>query len=160
MRLRGIGTAAAVTGAALALAGCGATIPSDPEGTSDRVADGALHVGAVAADDWVVADGDGDPTGREVELVDAYAEHTGAEIEWSTGGEQRLVEALEAGDLDLVIGGIRPDTPWSDRTSTTQPYTLEAADGSREELVALARMGENRFVLDLDRFFQERDDAR
>jgi ABC-type amino acid transport substrate-binding protein len=157
---RRLGGAAGAALLATALAGCGATIPTDPDGATQRIAaDGALRVGAVDADDWVVVDG-GDPSGREVDLVAGYAEHAGAEVEWSTGGEQRLVEALEAGDLDLVIGGIRPDTLWSDRTSTTLPYTLEAPDGAREELVALAPMGENRFVLELDRFMQEHDDAR
>lgn len=147
-------------GAALLLAGCSLSIPTDPEGTSSRVQGGELRVGVTDSEDWAVVSDDADPAGLEPDLLRDFADGRDSAIQWSTGSEQRLVERLERGELDLVIGGIRPDTPWADRSSTTMPYTLEDSGGGREELVMLARMGENAFVLDLDRFLQENDDVR
>ena len=33
-----------------------------------------------------------------------------------------LILALEHGDLDLVIGGLTADTPWTEHAAITKPY--------------------------------------
>jgi membrane-bound lytic murein transglycosylase MltF len=104
----------------LLLAGCGATIPTDPDGTLDRASGGTLRVGATENGSWVdVREGE-DPVGTEPELVRSFASALGAEVEWSTGSEEALVGDLEEGDLDLVIGGLTAETPWSEKAGTTR----------------------------------------
>jgi hypothetical protein len=68
-----------------------------------------------------------------------------------------LILALEHGTLDLVIGGLTADTPWTKHAAITKPYA-EATDptGERVQLVMAARPGENAFLLRLERFLRER----
>ena len=112
----------AVTLCALTLA-CGG-LPRDPEGTLGRVQGGRLRVGLVEHRPWVVRTA-GDPAGAEVELVRRFASELGATPEWHWGGEQRHMEALERFELDLVVGGITDQTPWSKYVGLTGPYFEE-----------------------------------
>jgi polar amino acid transport system substrate-binding protein len=104
----------------ISLAAC-ASPPMDPEGTLDRARGGTISVGFVAADPWVTVDG-GSPTGVEVGLVERFAESIDASIEWTEGSEQELFGAMELGQLDLVIGGIDSENPWSGKVALTHPY--------------------------------------
>ena len=63
-------------------------------------------------------------------LVRDFAATLPAEIEWTVGGEEMLILALEHGDLDLVIGGLTADTPWEKHAAITKPYA-EATDPGR-----------------------------
>lgn len=156
-----IATSALAVVAASALAGCVPSIPADPDGALDRIREDGLRVGVTESPGWVQLVEGEDPAGAEIDLVAGFAESLGVGITWRQESEQRLVEELDAGAVDLVVGGIRPDTPWSDRASTTQAYVLDDARGERrEELVMLAPLGENGLVLELDRYLQEHDDAR
>ncbi len=147
-----------VTALALALlAGCGLTVPSDPEGTLDRVRGDVLRVGATHHEPWVVVTGDGDPTGDEPALLEEFAAELDAEIMWTVGNEESLVEALERGDLDVVVGGFTDTTPWSDRAAATVPYTeAPGSDGAPQKHVMLVHLGENRFLVALETFLLER----
>jgi ABC-type amino acid transport substrate-binding protein len=146
----------AATVAALALTGCGLQIPADPEGTLDRVEGGVLRVGVTEHEPWVELDSQGDPAGSEAELVTRFAERLDAEVEWTTGSEAALVEALEGDELDLVIGGFLHDTPWAKHVGVTRTYTeVETADGSTEKHIMLVPMGENAFLVELETFLHE-----
>lgn len=151
-------TPPAVAALALAvLAGCGLTVPSDPEGTLDRVSGDVLRVGVTHHEPWVVVADGGDPAGEEPALLEAFAASLDADVDWTVGNEESLVAALERGDLDVVIGGFTDATPWADRAATTVPYTeAPRPDGSPEKHVMLARMGENRFLVALEEFLLER----
>ncbi|MEV7575169.1 ABC transporter substrate-binding protein [Pseudarthrobacter sp. NPDC089323] len=150
--------------ALLALAGCGTSYPADPEGTLDRVRGGTLRVGASPNGDWVrLPSGSGGAArveGKEAELVQRFAERLGADIEWVTGTEQVLADELKHGGLDLVIGGLDDKTPWSTHAGLTRPYT-ESRDsrGSLHRHVMLVPLGENAFLLELDRFLLESGQA-
>jgi polar amino acid transport system substrate-binding protein len=157
------------------LAGCGLKIPTDPEGTLDRVAGGTLRAGISHNPPWTET-GTGtdpagtdpadtgtdpagtatDPGGTEAELVRAFAAEHNARIEWVYGGESNLVRKLERGELDLVVGGLTKDSPWSKHAALTQPY-LETrnAQGDKEQHVMAAPMGENAFLVELERFLEE-----
>ena len=167
------------------LAGCGLKMPSDPEGTLDRVAGGTLRVGishnppwtetgtgsdpanAGTGSDTVSRTGPGEatagtgstgtaPAGTEAELVRAFAAEHNARVEWVSGGESNLVRRLERGELDLVIGGLTKDSPWSKYAALTQPYLETSnAQGDKEQHVMAARMGENAFLVELERFLRE-----
>ncbi|MEJ6490350.1 transporter substrate-binding domain-containing protein [Leucobacter sp. USCH14] len=141
----------AVTCVAL-LTGCSMAIPTDPDGTLDRVTGGTLRVGVSERPPWVeTAEGE-EPGGTEPELIREFAESIDAETEWTEGGEERLLKALERGELDVVIGGFTDQTPWVDYGALTVPYAEEEYEGAREKHVMIVRMGENAFLVALERF--------
>ena len=151
LRMRRLGAGALAAVVVAVLAGCGITIPADPDGTLERVSGGVLEVGVASNPPHTVTDGE-QPTGIEVELAASFAEALDASIVWTEGSEQSLVQLLETGELDLVIGGISEQTPWSDRVAVTRPYAPGVlADGSTSGLVMLAPMGENAFLAALER---------
>jgi polar amino acid transport system substrate-binding protein len=102
---------------------CGG-LPRDPEGTLRRVQGGRLRVGLVEHPPWVVRT-PGEPAGAEVELVRRFAAELNATPEWHWGGEQRQMEALERFELDLLVGGVTDQTPWSKYVGLTGPYFEE-----------------------------------
>ena len=140
----------------LLTAACG-SFPADPEDTLQRVTGGILRVGVSPNPPHTEVRGSAEPNGSEVTLVRDFAGTLPAEIEWTVGGEEMLILALERGDLDLVVGGLTADTPWTEHAAITKPYA-EATDpeGEKVELVMAARPGENAFLLRLERFLRER----
>lgn len=43
-------------------------------------------------------------------------------VQWIEGSESELVEALHSSELDVVVGGLTADSPWTDQASVTVPY--------------------------------------
>jgi len=109
---------------ALTLAACG--IPRDPEGTLARASGGVMRVGVTEAPPWVEL-GDASPDGIEVRLVERFAEEIDAEIEWIEGSEEEIFSGLRVRELDLVIGGLTAETPWSSEAGITHPYLTTTA---------------------------------
>ena len=148
------------TGLALAgivlLVGC--DLPRDPEGTLDRVRGGTLRVGVTAREPWTNWERTGRdrrPTGIEVELVERFARELDAEILWVRGSESELFTSLEQFDVDLVVGGLTDDTPWSDRIALSRTFA-ETADGKH---VMATPPGENALLLRLDRFLAREQES-
>lgn len=141
----------------LLLAGC-ASLPRDPDGTLERVrASGVLRAGASPTQGFVAVDADG-VTGPEVELVAGFADGLGARVEWRAGGEEELVTAMEAGELDVLVGGLTEQTPWDDRVSVTRPY-LTTRRGDRDVRHVLAvPLGENATLVALETYLDRRHD--
>jgi len=151
--LRRTGAAAAALVLVGLLAGCGLTIPSDPDGTLDSVRGGELRVGASLEPGLVEGDS-GNPTGPLPDLVTAFGDRLDADTVWTVGSEETLVGMLETGDLDLVIGGFTDQTLWVEKAGTTRGYPgIDGADGRR--IVMLVPMGENAFLSELERFLDE-----
>jgi len=137
----------------VALAGCGLTIPTDPDDTLASVRHSVLRVGVSPDGSLVQADGD-DPSGSVVDLVDGFADHLDAEPEWTVGSEETLVGMLERGDLDLIAGGITSDTPWLERAGVSRGYSdIDGADG--RTLVMLVPLGENAFLSELESYLDD-----
>lgn len=138
------------------LSACAIEVPADPEGTLNNVTGAVLRVGATENAPWVdVPDGTpGDvvPTGSEAALVESFAQSLGAEISWLTGSEATLVGALERGEIDMVIGGFDAQTLWSKKAAVTVPYLESPGPDGPIKHVMLVRMGENRFLVTLERF--------
>lgn len=144
--------AAHATALATALSACGLTIPADPDGTLDTVRrDGVLRAGASPSPGWVEV-ADGEPTGPEPRLVEDFAAHLGASVEWTVSGEEDLVGMLEDGDLDLVVGGITEENPWVAKAALTRPYAEEPTADGPEAHVMVVPMGENAFQSELERW--------
>lgn len=135
------------------VAGCGLTIPTDPEGTLDSVTGSTMHVGASPEPGLVGLEGE-QPRGPLVDLTEKFAESIDARIEWTVASEETLVTNLEEGSIDLAIGGFTDQTAWTDRAGITRGYkNIEGAD--QRSLVFLVPMGENAFLAELETFLDE-----
>lgn len=155
--------AALVAGAfaLVALTGCGAdapTFPTDPDGTLERVRGGELRAGLSPHEPWTALGPDGSPDGVEVALVEDFADSLGADVTWTTGGEEALVADLEEGRLDVVVGGFTASTPWTSKAAVTVAYTTVTDEhGKPEGHVVLAPMGENAFLVALERHLLDQE---
>ncbi|MDQ3990739.1 MAG: ABC transporter substrate-binding protein [Actinomycetota bacterium] len=98
-------------------------LPRDPDNTLRRVAGGVMRVGATEAPPWVVAGEDG-TEGVDIDLVLGFAASLNARVARHHGSEEQLLEAVEAGELDLVVGGLSTETPWVGRVQLTRPYAV------------------------------------
>jgi polar amino acid transport system substrate-binding protein len=147
-------------GVALLLSGCGLTIPTDPDGTLDRVrSGGTLRVGASPRPGWVELQGKHAPSGREPQLVEGFAEHLDAEVEWTVAGEEHLVTMLEDGELDLAVGGFTDANAWMDKVGLTRSYAEVDVDGTTEAHVMMVPMGENALQSELERWLDDHGGA-
>jgi polar amino acid transport system substrate-binding protein len=149
--------------AVVLLAGCGTSLlpddyPADPDGTLDRIrADGVVRVGASPRPGWVEV-GDGDPTGREPRLVEAFAKTLGADVEWTVTGEEDLVRLLEEGEIDLAVGGFTDTNAWVDKVGLTRSYAEVEVAGTTEAHVMMVPMGENALMSRLERWLDDHSD--
>ena len=80
-----------------------------------------MRVGVSDNEPWVNLDGP-EPTGVEPEIVRRFAEELGAEIHWVQGDSEELVEALEGGQLDVVIAGFTRTSQYKRKVALTRPY--------------------------------------
>ena len=141
------------------LSGCGLSIPTDPEGTLDRVrSTQVLRVGASPRPGWVEMSDRGDPTGREPEIVQRFADHLGVDVEWTVAGEEHLVALFEDGELDMAVGGVTEQNPWVEKVGLTRPYVEVKTRGTTEAHVMMVPMGENAFQSELERWLDENGD--
>jgi len=127
---------------AAVLTGCGLSIPTDPDGTLDRVTGDVLRVGASPSGELVVVTSTDAVSGPLPDLVTGFAESRDARVVWTVGSEEDLVDALETGELDLAIGGMTEATPWTDRVSVTRGFSGIPASGGHP-VVILLPLGEN-----------------
>ncbi|MFC8680924.1 hypothetical protein ACFT30_05335 [Microbacterium ureisolvens] len=137
---------------ALCAAGCGVTVPTDPQGTLDRVRGGELRAGASPSGELVTVDGE-DVGGSLAELVEGFAESVDARVTWTVGSEEDLVDALESGELDLAVGGMTDATPWTQRVAATRGY--ESIRGAHGPVVLLVPLGENAWQAALEGYLDE-----
>lgn len=104
---------------AFAVGGC--TIPDDTDGTYEHIENGVLRVGVTEHEPWVSLENE-DPSGVEVGLIRELAAQLHAKVDYTTGSEEELVDALRERDLDVVIGGITDQTAWAKVAAMTKPY--------------------------------------
>ncbi len=141
----------------LALTAC-AHYPADPNGTLNNVTDGTMRVGVTENQKWVQIGEGAEPQGVEPDLLRDFASQLNADIEWHQGSEHELVDDLKHGELDVVIGGISAKTPWTTHAGLSRPY-VKTKDGRGKTVkhVMLAPLGENAFILSLDKFLQSQE---
>ncbi|CEA09859.1 Membrane-bound lytic murein transglycosylase F [Arthrobacter saudimassiliensis] len=137
-----------------------ACMPRDPDETLDRVRGGELRVGISHNPPFTSIAGD-EPTGSEVDLVLRFAEQLGAEVAWHAAGEEALMDQLKEGQLDLVIGGLSEQSPWTDKAALSAPYgTSTGADGKERKMVMAAALGENAFLMELEAFLADHGEGK
>ncbi len=141
------------------MSGCD-SFPADPRNSLTAALDrGSLRVGILANPPWVELSNPDAPAGMEVDLVAAYAEQLGIDIDWHTAGVEQQIEALTHYQLDLVIGGFSAAHPWRAETGQTFTYFHEPGmSGARGKHVILTAPGENALLMSLERFLFSRQD--
>ena len=145
--------AAVLVTVALLVVGACSAIPRDPDGTLERATGGTLRAGA-SVSEGLVSDAGGEVSGPLADLVEAFAATIDADVDWTVGSEEDLVDALENGELDVAVGGMTSDTPWIDKVGITRGYSaIPGADGRR--IVVFVPLGENAVVSALERFLDE-----
>lgn len=138
-------------------AGCQGRFPADSQGTLERASGGELRVGISENPPFTEVAADGTVGGSEVDLLTDYAATIDAEIRWVPGGESALAAAMQEGELDVVIGGLAADVPWTSQIALTRPYTTtQGPDGSTVKIVIGVTPGENALMVDLEHFLAER----
>lgn len=135
----------------LALAAC-APWPRDAEHTTETVRGGELRVGVIHDPPFVSLRPGAPPSGREVRMAQALAHSLDARVVWVEGGADELFEDVEQFRLDLVIGGISPQSPWGEHVALTLPYRVRGAHGRLVQRVAAVPPGENRWQMRVERF--------
>ena len=135
----------AASAAALLLSGCGISIPTDPGGTLESVADGTMRVG-VTAENNISTAGE-TPEGPLPDLAIDFARSVNAKTTWVVAGEESLVEMLETDKIDIAFGHFTKNTPWADRVAVSRPFE---APGTGAETVAFMQLGENAFVTEFE----------
>lgn len=101
----------------------------------------------------------GEASGIEVNLVEDFAETIDADIAWVEGSEEQLFTQLHEGALDMVVGGFTDKTPWVDKGAVTKPFTEVTTSRGMEKHVMATAMGENAFLLELERFLLNTEGA-
>lgn len=149
---------AVLVAALLILTGCSSSYPADPDGTLERVTGGTLRVGVTDNGQWVQLEKANEPQGIEPELVRGFADTLDADIHWRQGSEHGLVQELKHGELDMVIGGISSDTPWTTHAGLSREYVQTTnRRGNSVKHVLLVPLGENAFLLKLDQFLMQQE---
>ena len=127
-----------------ALSACD-SLPRDPEGTLDRVrARPECRVGLSAAGEHRPGEG------LERAFLGRVAAATGARAVTEEGAAEALLLELEDGKLDLVIGTVGAETPWKNEVAVLRPFGTTKSDPGLL-LVPIARNGENRWIMLLER---------
>ena len=132
------------------VAGCGA-YPRDTQGTLNRVEQTRLlRVGLANLDP------------ADVDTAKSYIarleRQTGAKAQVTSGGSERLLARLEAGDLDLVLGDFAEDSPWLASVALIEPLTTRTVGERMIGLAPVTANGENRWVALLERTVRDMEE--
>lgn len=147
------GTLIAVLLLICTITACGARIPSDPNGTLANIETShVMRVGATSSPGLVTVTS-GEVSGPLATLIDGFAEEHEATVTWTVDSEERLVDALEQGEIDLAIGGMTDATVWADRVAVTRGYPALSEDG--RAVVMFVPLGENELQSALESFLDE-----
>jgi polar amino acid transport system substrate-binding protein len=114
--------------ALLCLVAAACSLPHDSDGTLDHIArDHVVRVGVVENSPWV-NDSNATVEGIEGMLASELARGLGARAVWVRGPESRLLAAVQHRELDLVIGGLTDDLPWTSVLALTRPYYTDTIE--------------------------------
>lgn len=122
--------------AAFVLASCD-QVPRDTEGSLERIRqDGRFRVGLIS--------GSVEGKLRGHLLLDHVARISGARPIGESGAAELLLEKLEEGRLDLVVGTMADKSPWRTRVYFLPPLSTKRS--GKPSVVAVARNGENAWI--------------
>lgn len=116
-------------------------VPDDPEGTTEKVMDNVLKVGALI-EPLDRVDG-----GAVARIANAFQ----AETRIVTGDPHTLFAQLEDGEIHLVVGRIPANTPFTSAIALSDPLGSIMLGDHTEDRVLAVRKGENRFLISVNR---------
>jgi len=120
---------------ALLVTGCD-RFPSDPDHSLEAIRkSGTIRLGAPQ---------DIPPEART--LLRRLEDATGAQTQRTSGPVEPLLQAVENGDIDLVIAPFRKDTPSATANALSPPIRTEGSGKKAIEWRAAMRNGENRWI--------------
>ncbi len=126
----------------LSLAAC-RPYPRDTAGTLDRIERShAIRVGLIAGTPGI---------DRAKPFLTGLERATGAKAHPVGGSAEPLIAALNADQLDLVIGEFAADSPWIADVAVIEPLKMRRVGKSDLGLSAIARNGENRWIMLLEK---------
>lgn len=141
---------------ALALGAC-EPWPRDPEHTTEMtVQSGELRVGVIHSPPWTDIR-QGEPQGREADLLRKFANELGVTPQWRVFGVHEGFKALEKHEIDLLAGGLVQGMPYKKVTYTRPFAETRDENGKLHKHVLAVRKGENRFLVTLEKFLAERE---
>lgn len=140
--LRAIGRALLIA-PALALGAC-ADLPRDPAGTTDRIA--RTHEIVLGAIDGA------EPSPRADTVLGEVAARLDARVVRVGGPGEKLLDALEKGQVDLVYGSFAQSSPWATQVHFGGPLGRRDKVASDERVPRFAfRNGENGWIMLVER---------
>ncbi|HEX9955188.1 MAG TPA: hypothetical protein VGB48_08255 [Allosphingosinicella sp.] len=125
---------------ALLLSGCG-DYPRDPEETLQRVKTERVFRVGVAGPVGV-----GQMEAELGELLQRLGQRTRARPQLEQGPAEPLLDRLEKGELDLVLGRFEKKSPWSTLVTFSPPLRVEKSGKTVIHLTAVMRNGENAWI--------------
>ncbi|WP_133176234.1 enoyl-CoA hydratase [Pelagivirga sediminicola] len=116
-------------------------VPDDPEGTTEKVMDNVLRVGALI-----------EPLDQaDAAAVTRVANVFRATPEFVTGDPHTLFAQLEDGEIHLVVGRIPANTPFTSDIALSDPLGSIMLGDHTDDRVLAVRKGENRFLISVNR---------
>ena len=83
-----------------------------------------LRVGITLAPPWAMSDADGELSGFEVDVARKLAADMGIEIRFSRYPYDRLVRALESGEIDIIVAGLTITPERALHVNFSRPYAV------------------------------------
>jgi len=104
--------------------------------------EGTLNVGIVLVTPWAIRPEPGELSGFEVDVSKKLAEDMGVEIDFRVYSEERIVPALEAGEIDLISAGLSISPETALHVNFSQPYATTGITlaTNRETTVLISRL--------------------
>ncbi|MBI1361905.1 MAG: hypothetical protein GC155_16640 [Alphaproteobacteria bacterium] len=124
---------------------CACAFPRDPANTTQQVLEGGhVRVGLVAG---------ASPSERTImeAFARSVAEAQNATPQFESASAKHLIDELDEGDLDLVVGPFAKKSPWKKRVALTRPYHAKNDNGAGAPIRGAVRLGENRWLIDVER---------
>ena len=117
--------------------------PRDTVGTLDRVTQShVIRVGMIAG----VA-----RSHRVLAFLKSIEGVTGAKAQPIVGNAEDLIARLDADQLDMMIGEVATDSPWISEVAVIEPLSTRRIGNSDLGLSPIARNGENRWIMILEK---------
>jgi len=85
--------------------------------------EGRIQIGVVLIAPWAIRPEPGELSGFEVDVSKKLAEDLGVAIEFRVYSPERIVAALEAGEIDLIAAGLPISPETAIRVNFSQPYS-------------------------------------
>lgn len=126
-------TFAILLGAAWALP----SLPTDARPLQDVLNTGTLRVGVTLFAPWAARGADGELVGFEIDVARQLAADMGVKPEILTYAVERLIPALEAGEIDLIAAGLTITPERALHVNFSQPYA-ESGVGLATHLASTA----------------------